>query len=98
MATQRYFLSVLGTTYAVLNAPVRQGPQDVVCLRGLTSEQQLRYSQMKERGDPEEVVFREEIADLLRSFLGGPVPSLEGANKADLQALCRFLLRPSEAS
>ena len=120
MAAQRYFLDVLGTTFAILNAPVRRGPEDVVCLRGLTPEQQLRFSQMKERGEPDDVVFRElfpeqprrrqspagdlgrlrkkQIADLLRSFIGEPLPSLEGANKADLQALCRFLLRAPEAA
>src|SRR3972149_296030 len=59
MAAQRYFLDVLGTNYAILNAPVRRGPEDVVCLRGLTPEQQLRFSQMKERGEPDDVVFRE---------------------------------------
>jgi hypothetical protein len=41
---------------------------------------------------------KKQIADLLRSFVGEPLPSLEGANKADLQALCRFLLRAPEAA
>src|SRR3972149_4365620 len=108
MAALRYFLDVLGTTYAILNAPVRRGPEDVVCLRGLTPQQPPRFSHVKERGEPDDVVFRElfpeqprrrqspagdlgrlrkkQIADLLRSFIGEAPPSLEGANKADLQA------------
>jgi hypothetical protein len=41
---------------------------------------------------------KKQMADLLRSFVGEPLPSLEGANKADLQALCRFLLRTPDAA
>jgi hypothetical protein len=120
MAGQRYFLNVLGTTYAVLNASVRRSPEDVVCLRGLTEEQRVRYDRMKDAGDTDESIFRalfppspqrrprpigdlgrlpkRQIADLLRAFVGDPLPSLEGANKKDLQALCRFLMRSPEAA
>jgi hypothetical protein len=120
MAGQRFFINVLGTTYAILNAPVRRGSEDVVCLRGLTPEQQVRFAQMKDAGDTDERVFyalfppqprrrprpigdlgrlpKKQIADLLRSFVGDPLPSLEEANKRDLQALCRFLLRSPETA